>query len=347
MRTSSRLAALLAVVLLAVAGCGGDDEGSGASATTQAQQLKVAMALPGAINDQGFNQSAYAGLEACKQNGAQTAFKEKIPPPQFESSLETFARDNDVVIGHGFEWGEPVGKVAPEHSDVKWVVTSNPLKPAAPNVVHAIINSTQGAYLAGVVAGAATESDKIAGVGGLKFPVLEAQMAAYEAGAKSVNPDVTMQTVWLGTFDDAAKGREAAQSLAAEDVDVVYHIADAAGVGVINGAEAAKIKAIGWGLDQNSVAPQTVVASQIVDTTKQIADLCKELQANGAQPAAEFGGKVDVDGLRSGNIGISKLYNLPATVQTEVDEAKQAIEDGTAKVPSIGGDIPGSGPESG
>ena len=346
MRTSSRVLVMLAVLLLVLAGCGGDDEGGGATATTQ-QQLKVAMALPGAINDQGFNQSAYAGLEACKQNGVQTAFKEKIPPPQFESSLETFARDNDVVIGHGFEWGEPVGKVAPEHSDVKWVVTSNPLKPAAPNVVHAIINSTQGAYLAGVVAGAATESDKIAGVGGLKFPVLEAQMAAYEAGAKSVNSDVTMQTVWLGTFDDAAKGREAAQSLAAEDVDVVYHIADAAGVGVINGADAAKIKAIGWGLDQNSVAPQTVVASQIVDTTKQIADLCKELQANGAQPAGEFGGKVDVDGLRSGNIGISKLYNLPATVQTEVDKAKQEIEDGTAKVPSIGGDIPGSGPESG
>lgn len=343
MRTASRAAVLLAALLLVLAGCGGDDEGSDASATTQGEQLKVAMALPGAINDQGFNQSAYAGLQACGQNGAQTAFKEKIPPPQFQSSLETFARDNDVVIAHGFEWGEPVAKVAPKYPNVKFVVTSNPLKPTASNVSHAMINSTQGAYLAGVVAGAATgDKAKIAGVGGLKFPVLEAQMAAFEVGAKSVKPNVTMQTVWLGTFDDAAKGREASQSLAASGIDVVYHIADAAGVGVINGAEAAKIKAIGWGLDQNSVAPQTVVASQIVDTTKQIADLCKDLQAG-----TFAGGQVDVDGLQSGNIGISRLYNLPASVQAQVDTAKQEIEDGTAKVPSIGGDIPGSGPESG
>jgi basic membrane protein A len=341
MRTSSRVVVLLAVLVLAVAGCGGDDEGSGASATTQAQ-LKVAMALPGPINDKGFNESAYAGLQACGQNGAQTAYKESVKPADFVKTLQTFARSNDVVIGHGFEWGDPVKQVAPEFPDVKFVVTSNPLKPAQPNVVHSIINSTQGAYLAGVAAGAATKTNQIAGVGGLKFPVLEAQMQAYEAGAKSVNPKVTMKTVWLGTFDDAAKGREAAQGLAASGNDVVYHIADAAGVGVINGAQAAKIKAIGWGLDQHSVAPETVVASQIVDTVKQISDMCKDIQA-GTFP----GGTAQLDGVRSGAAGLSKIYDLPASVQEQVDKAKQEIMDGTAKVPSIGGGLPGSGPESG
>jgi basic membrane protein A and related proteins len=341
-RTSSRAAVALAALLLLLAGCGGDDNSSGASGTTQAKQLKVAMTLPGPINDKGFNQSAYAGLQACGQNGAQTAYKESVKPADFVKTLETFARSNDVVIGHGFEWGDPVKQVAPQFPNVKFVVTSNPLKPAQSNVVHSIINSTQGAYLAGVVAGAATKSNQIAGVGGLKFPVLEAQMAAFEAGAKSVNPKVTMKTVWLGTFDDVGKGKEAAQSLAASGNDVVYHIADAAGVGVINGAQAAKISAIGWGLDQNSVAPQTVVASQLVDTVKQISDMCKDIQA-GTFP----GGTAQLDGLRSGAAGVSKLYNLPASVQEQVDKAKQEIEDGTAKVPSIGGDLPGSGPESG
>jgi basic membrane protein A len=341
-RTSRLVAIVLAVLVLAAAGCGGGDEGNGGSSGAQAKKLKVALVMSGPINDKGFNQTAYSGLQGCGQAGAQTAYAESVKPANYVKTWQTFARANDVVMGAGFEYGDVAKQVAPEFSNVKFVVTANPLKPSQPNVVHSIINSTQGAYLAGVVAGLATKTNKIGGIAGLKFPVLEAQMAALEAGAKSVNPKATMKTVFLGTFDDVAKGREAAQSMAASDIDVIYHIADAAGVGVINGAQAAGIKAIGWGLDQNSVAPKTVVASQLVDQAKQITDLCKAIM-----DGKFAGGTAQVAGLRSGSIGLSKVYDLPASVQQAVDKAKQAILDGDAQVPSIGGDIPGSGPESG
>lgn len=340
MLKSKRVAVLAAcsAMVLGLAACGSSDSGSDSGGDS----VKVAMVLPGPINDKGFNESGYAGLKECEAEGAQITYQEKTPVPDFTKTFENLARSNDLVIGHGFEFGEIAAEVASQFPDTKFMVTSNPDKPADPNVQHVMPNSTQGAYLAGVAAGADTKSNKLGGIAGFDFPVLEAQMAALEAGAKSVNPDATLKVVYLGTFDDVAKGKEAARSQAASGIDVIYHIADAAGVGVIDGASEEGIKAIGWGVDQQDLAPDTILTSQIVDQAKMIGDSCQTLIDG------DFaGGEVVVDGLRSGVIDVTKVTNAPAEVQTAVDEARAQVLDGSADVPSIGGGIPGSGPKSG
>jgi len=326
-------AAACAVLATGVAACGSDDNG-GSSGDSK---LKVAMVLPGPINDKGFNQSGYDGLKQCEADGAEINYQEKTPVPDFEKAFETLAQSNDMVIGHGFEFGEIAHKVAPDFPDTDFVVTSNPLEPEDSNVQHLMPNSTQGAYLAGVAAGKTTTSNKLGGIAGFDFPVLEQQMKAVEAGAQSVNPKATLETVYLGTFDDVAKGKEAARSQAASGVDVIYHIADAAGVGVIDGAEEEGIKAIGWGVDQSALAPKTIIASQLVDQAKMISDSCQE-----AIDGKWKGGLV-VDGLQSGLVDLTPVKNAPAGTQEAVDKARAAIIDGSAEVPSIGGTIPGSG----
>lgn len=333
------LVALCAALALGVAACGGDDEGNGGGG---APSLKVGMILPGPINDKGFNQTGYEGLQACKQAGADTSYEELVPVPEFDRTYETLSQENDLVIGHGFEFGEVAAKIAPDFPDVDYIVTSNPLKPEQDNIEHLMPNSTQGAYLAGVVAGLATETNKLGGIFGFKFPVLQTQAQAFEAGAKSVNPRISFEAVYLGTFDDVAKGKEAARSQAATGIDVIYHISDAAGVGVINGAAEEGVYAIGWGVDQHDIAPKTVIASQIVDQAEMIARACEQVIDGEFQ-----GGSLVVDGLRSGIIDLSPVYNLPEDVQAQVDKVKQQIIDGEVKVPSVGGGIPGSGEGSG
>jgi basic membrane protein A len=327
--------ALAALSALAVgfAACGSDDGGS---------DVKVAMVLPGPINDKGFNQSGYDGLKACEAEGAEITYQEKTPVPDFVKTFETLAQSNNMVIGHGFEFGEIAAEVAPEYPDADFLVTSNPIKPGDDNVQHVMPNSTQGAYLAGVAAGDATESNKLGAIAGFDFPVIAAQMDAFEAGAKSVNPEVSFKVVYLGTFDDVAKGKEAARSQAASGIDVIYHIADAAGIGVIDGAREEGIKVIGWGVDQRELAPDTIIASQIVDQATMIGDVCKQLIDG------EFeGATLVVDGLRSGVVELTKVENAPESTQAAVDKAREEILDGTADVPSVGEGIPGSGPNSG
>lgn len=327
---------------LAATGCGSSGDDAGASGDSGGGAAKVAMVFPGPINDKGYNQTGYQGLQQCGKAGLETSYVEKVAVPDFVKTFETAARGNDVVIGHGFEFGEVAAQVAPKFPDVKFLVTANPLKPEVDNVMHMTLNSTQGAFLAGALAGLTTESGKAGGIAGYDFPVLKAQMAAFKAGLADTNPSASFKVVYLGTMDDVAKGKEAARSMAASGTDVVYHIADAAGVGVITGADAAGIKAIGWGFDQNSIAPKTVIGSQLANMSEQIGRACKAIAGG-----TFAGGTVEVDGLKTGLTGLSPLYNVPDTVQPKLDAIKQRIVDGDVEVPSIGGDVPGSGPEAG
>lgn len=345
MRSRTIAVGVIAAASLAIAGCGsGSDSKSGTSGSTPAAEgaTKVAMVFPGPVNDKGYNQTGYEGLRQCEAAGMTTSYTEKVAVPDFVKNFETAARSNDVVIGHGFEFGEIAAQVAARFPDVKFLVTANPLRPEDENVMHMTLNSTQGAFLAGALAGLETESGKAGGIAGYDFPVLRAQMAAFEAGLRETNPQATFKVVYLGTMDDVAKGKEAARSMAASGVDVVYHIADAAGVGVITGAEAAGIKAIGWGIDQNEIAPRTVIASQLANMSEQIGRVCRAIEED-----AFAGGTVEVDGLTSGLTGLSPLYNVGDDVQAKLDAIRQQIADGEVEVPSIGGEVPGSGPDAG
>jgi len=339
------LAAAAAAVVAGGCGSSGDDgAATGANGATGGDGggTKVAMVFPGPINDKGYNQTGYTGLQTCAREGLQTSYTEKVAVPDFVKTFETSARGNDVVIGHGFEFGEIAAQVAPRFPDVKFLVTANPLRPADDNVLHMTLNSTQGAFLAGALAGLATESGKVGGIAGYDFPVLKAQMAAFQAGLRETAPQATFKVVYLGTMDDVAKGKEAARGMAASGIDVVYHIADAAGVGVITGAEAAGIKAIGWGVDQNAIAPRTVIASQIANMSEQIGRVCRAIDEGGFT-----GGEVEVDGLQSGLTGLTRLYNVPDSFQQRLDDIRAKIVAGELEVPSIGGDVPGSGPDAG
>jgi len=343
---SAALAVTVAAVTVPLAACGSSNNKTSTTETSTSASGggdKVAMIFPGPVNDKGFNEVGFMGLKRCESEGLKISYQEKVAVPDFVRTMETDARSANLVIGHGFEFGEIVNQVAPKYPKTKFLVTANPLKPAEQNAMFTSVNSTQGAYLAGTLAALMSKSGKVAGIAGFDFPVLKAQMAAFEAGAKAQKPDIQFKVIYLGTFDDVAKGKEAAQSLAAAGYDVIYHIADAAGIGVINGAKAAGVKVIGWGADQNSVAPDTVIASQITDQAEQIHQICKDFKAG------KFaGGTVRVDGLKSGLTGLTKMYNVPADIEAKVEKVKQGIIDGSiTDVPSIGGDIAGSGPQGG
>lgn len=341
MRVSMYTIAVAAVAAVTVAGCGSSSSGgSSGSSGSSGGKLKVGMVIPGPIHDFSFDQTGYAGLQRCKAQGADTSFVANVNTPDYVRTFQTLARaGNNLVIGDGQEFGTIAEQVAPQFPKVNFLVTADGTKPKARNVQAATINSTPDAFLAGVVAGLATKTNKLGGVGGQEFPVLAAQFKAFAAGAKYVNSKATTKVVYIGTFSDPSKGRQAAQALTSSGADVLYHIADNAGIGVINGAAAAGAKAIGWGIDEHSVAPSTVITSQINDQASQIADVCKRAMAGHFA-----GGTLRIDGLHNGMGGISPIYNLPASVQKKVDQVKQGILAGKIKVPSLAPGIPGNGP---
>ena len=304
------------------------------SVAPSAAALKVALILPGPASDKGFNQSAYEALaELQSKYGAETAYTESVAPNEFETAYRDYAgKGYDVIIGQGFEFGDVATKVAPDYPDVKFLVTNNPTRAAA-NAEGLQPSSQDAAYLAGVVAGLATKSGKVGGIAGQQFPVIVAQMEAYKLGVLSVRPDASVTLTYLGTFDDVAKAKETAQAMISNGVDVIYHIADAAGVGVIQAADAGGILVIGWGKDQSELAPNAVVTSQIVDQKEMI------VEAVGRIVDGKFAGEPQFFGLDTPVLGLAPIKAVDAaeaaTIQAKVDEVKAAILSGAMKVPFI------------
>ncbi len=304
-----------------------------AAPSASAAALKVALILPGPASDKGFNQSAYESLAAiASQFGAETAYTESVAPNEFETAYRDYASKGfNVIVGQGFEFGDIATKVAPDFPDVKFLVTSNPV--AGPNISGLNPNSQDAAYLAGIAAGLATKSGKVGGIAGMQFPIIVAQMEAYKLGVQSVKPDAEVTLTYLGTFDDVAKAKETTQAMIDSGIDVIYHIADAAGVGVIQAADAGGIMVIGWGKDQSALAPNAVLTSQIVDFGPMIVDAVGRI-ANG-----QFKGEPEFFGLDTPVIGLTPVAGVrgvdAAAIQAKVDEVKAAILAGTTTVPFI------------
>jgi basic membrane protein A len=155
-------------------------------------------------------------------------------------------------------------------------------------------------------------------------------LEGYKLGAKSVNPDVTVLTTYVGAWDDPARGKEAAVAQIEAGADVLYHVADKTGLGVIQAAQEAGVYAIGSASDQSSVAPGAVLSSstEVVESAY--------LQLARAVLDGTFKAQVYRLGLASGTLDYAPMPDVvPQDVQDLVEATKKSIIDGTFTVPEV------------
>ena len=104
----------------------------------------------------------------------------------------------------------------------------------------------EGSFMAGVVAGIVTTMTELPGinpekligaVGGDDDIVIRSFVYGYDQGAKYVDPEIQVKTIYVGTWDDPVKGKQAALQLYSQGVDVIFQIASLTGAGVIQAAQ--------------------------------------------------------------------------------------------------------------
>ncbi len=261
------------VILLAItfvvtlAGCGSSTPAASQKSADNAK-LKVALLLPGPINDNGWNASAYQGLkEAETKLGVEGAYSENVSQSDQLSKFRDYAQQGyNVIIGHGFEFGDAAKQVAKEFPKVKFIVTSSDIT-QPPNLGSLNVVSQQAGFFAGVAAQTLTKTNKVAYVGGMQIPPITTFATGFRQGVKYAN-DATGKNVQVsgaltGSFDDVAKAKETAKTFISQGADVIIGNADQAGLGVIDAAKQAKVWDIGFGVDQSSVAPDIIPVSSI------------------------------------------------------------------------------------
>jgi basic membrane protein A len=298
-------------------------------------QKRVAWVLPGTINDEGFNQSGYDALMRLKKMGIKVAFSENTPPPKFVSTLRNYAAQGyDVVVGQGFEFGDPIMKVAPKYPKTKFInivgIVNRDAKQKNVRVLQ--IGSNQSGYVVGALAGLMTKTNRLGVIGGFPFPSIVSQLEAFRLGAKAVNPKVKTNIVYISSFEDLSKAKEAAMAQMSAGADILYHVADHAGIAIVRAAQEKGVMSIGNGLDQYKVAPKSIIVTQLVDYGGTALDTITEYFKTGA-----FTPGLHVYPMKVGGVtDLSAFHNnVPKSVQDRVLKIRQDIIQGKIKVPFI------------
>ncbi|MFA9463405.1 MAG: BMP family protein [Velocimicrobium sp.] len=288
--------------------------------TKDAADVKVALLLPGTANDKGWNQEAYDGLEVIKSLGCETAYSEKVEASDYESVFRGYADQGyNVIFGHGTEFEDAAKAVAVDYPDTMFCITSSDIS-QEPNVCSLQnLNNEQG-FIAGVVAAQASQSKKVAAIGGMEIPSIQSYIMGFEQGVEYVNNGTVALTAYTGDFDDATKVKEQANAFIDQGADIIAQDADQAGLGLFEAVKDAKegVYAIGSVKDQYDELPSRVLTS----ATNQI---------GGAMAVAvedylkgELTAQCYKFGIKEGVIGLADYHDC-ADVLT--DDQKQFIKD--------------------
>jgi basic membrane lipoprotein Med (substrate-binding protein (PBP1-ABC) superfamily) len=241
--------------------------------------FRVALLTPGPVSDQAWNGGAYEGLLRIRDSlHAQISNVQTKTPAEFEENFRQYGTEGyNLVFGHGFEFQDAAERVAPDFPKTVFVVTSGDR--GGPNVAGINFEFQDGAYLAGIVAGAVTKTNVIGVIGGTQLPPVKTSFEAFAAGAKSINPHVTVLTSYIGNWEDVSAGREQALAQIARGADVIFQNADAAGLGVFQAVkESNNVYIFGANSDQNGVAPTVTLGSVIIDLPHALLTIAREVK---------------------------------------------------------------------
>jgi basic membrane protein A len=293
--------------------------------------FRVALLTPGPVSDAGWNAAAFDGLQLIKRRlGAQTALVQTTSPADFDDAFRDFAsRGFNLVFAHGFEYTDAALTAGKEFPRTYFVVTSG--SGSSANVASIAFKIEQAAYVEGVLAGAMSKSGVAGMIGGIELPAIKLTFDGFRRGFMSARPDGRVLEGFIGSFDDVGAAKEAALAQISRGADMLFHDADAAGLGVFQAASSSPhVYAFGISRNQNDVAPDVVLASAVSSIPRAFLRIAVDVKAGGFRPGMiEFGMK---EGMVAVVINPRLAERIPVTVMARVNLAERQVEDGSIRI---------------
>ncbi len=293
-----------------------------------ADTLRVALVLPGSVTDGTFNSAANSGILSAKDKyDIEISVRENTDFAEIPEALRSYARDGyDLVIGHGFQFAEPVLEIHAEYPDT-WFIVNTAQVSAEPNVASFDNRWGDAGYIAGTIAAMVTKTGTIGHIGGIPVPVIEDYNSGFAKGAASVNSDVEVLSAYVGSFSDIARGAEITTSLIEQGADVVTSTGNENVVGTIQAAEKSGVMAIGTAFDSYEAAPNTIVTTALINIGVNIDQAIGKVIDGTIEP------KAYVLGLSEGGIGLAPFRGrfetmLSAEQNAAVQQMLADIESG-------------------
>lgn len=306
-------------------------------------QDKVSIAAISGYFAQGFGVSIVNGLNRAKDEfGVDVKLVDTGNRAlDYEEQFANLAKggEYDLVFVMGWELVDALLKTSEKYPDQRFVFIDGVLD--SDRLIYANFAEHEGSFMVGALAAMVTgektafpkiEGDAIGFVGGRDIPVIRNFLTGYQQGAAHVAPDLRVDAVFAGTFDDPAKGSELTLALYGQGADIVYNVAGPTGEGVMQASAAADKYSIGVDIDMCGTAPGNVLASMLKRGDIAVYELIK-LEVQGPRVAP---GTYTFD-LASGGVEAKLCSEIafPESIPTRLAGIRADILAGKIKVESV------------
>ncbi len=192
-------------------------------------KLKVGFVYISPIGDAGWTYQHDLGrLELEKQLGdkVETKYIDSVPEgPEAERVIRDLAKNgHDLIFTTSFGYMNPTLKVAKMFPKISFEHSTG--YKTAKNVGTYMCRFYEARYLTGIIAGEMTKSNTLGYVAAFPIPEVIRGINAFTLGAKSVNPDIKVKVIWVNSWFDPGKEREASEALITQGADVITHHTD-------------------------------------------------------------------------------------------------------------------------
>jgi simple sugar transport system substrate-binding protein len=286
--------------------------------------LKIGIALVSPVAEVGWTKQHKLAAEAVK-----AAMGDKVEinvidnvfqPQDAERVFRGFATSgHKLVYGTSFSHGVATARVAPQFPSVAFENCAG--VKVLGNLGAFEGKYFEGAFVAGIAAGKITKTGKLGFVGGFPIPDIVGPANAILLGAQSARPDATCNIIFLNSWSDPGKEKEAALALIAQGCDVVCSMTDSAAAA--QAAEENGVWSIGYASDMRKFAPTRQLTAFTVDWSSIYLQDAQDVAGGTWKPQSRW------YGLKEGVIKMAPYADLlPADIRAAMDKAQDDIKSG-------------------
>ncbi len=352
------LAALIAATMLTA--CGDAPDESDDSGSKASDFLPCIVSDAGGFDDKSFNQLSYEGVkEAADELG--TTFKgvESNSENDYAPNLDSLVAEGcDAIVTVGFALAAATKESATANPDIEYVLIDDAAdggddgqtfdgKADVANIKPLLYDTAQAAFMAGYTAADYSKTGVVGTYGGQPFPTVTIFMDGFKQGVDYYNEqkgkDVKVvgwdgkNGSFTGGFEANETATNTARQLIDQDADVLLPVGGPIYQGALTAIDASgkDIALIGVDADFFETDPNTqeVVLTSILKNMKVSTDEAIMAAGNDDFDFTPYVGTLENDG-----VGLAPFHNfedkVSDTLQSELDEIKAGIIDGSIKVTS-------------
>jgi basic membrane protein A and related proteins len=319
LRLFSAVCAALVLSFVAVS-CGGDDDGGGGDG----EAFKVGFMYIGPPGDAGWtfqHDEARKFVEEELGGDVETTFLDSVPEANSGPAIDQLiSQGNQLIFATSFGYGDTVIQKAGQNPEVRFEHATGFQR--ADNVSTYFVQHWEPSYLLGMIAGRMTESNRLGYVGSFPIPEVIRDVNSFTLGAQSVNPDVKVNMVFINTWFDPPKEKQAAKGLIDAGADVLFGIEDSPSV--LQEAAANDVYAATWNSDMSRFGPEAFLSAVVLNWGDHYVNRVRAAMDESWE-SEDYWGTLD-----EGTVALAPYGDaVPDEVREEVDEKLAGFEDGS------------------